>query len=40
MRNTRLADKIKIVPTVVPSAGAAAGMTEVATSYLTELIQL
>jgi len=29
MRNTRLADKIKIMPTVVPSAGAAAGMTEI-----------
>ncbi len=28
MRNTRLADKIKIVKTVVPTAGAAAGMTE------------
>lgn len=28
MRNTRLPDKIKIVKTVVPTAGAAAGMTE------------
>jgi hypothetical protein len=28
MRNTRLPDKIKIVTTVVPTAGAAAGMTE------------
>lgn len=29
MRNTRLPDKMKIVKTVVPSAGAAAGMTEI-----------
>jgi hypothetical protein len=29
MRNSRLADKVKIMPTVVPSAGAAAGMTEI-----------
>lgn len=29
MRNTNLADKIKIMPVVVPSAGAAAGMTEI-----------
>lgn len=29
MRNNRLADKVKIVKTVVPSAGAAAGMTEI-----------
>jgi hypothetical protein len=29
MRNSRLPDKIKIVKTVVPSAGAAAGMTEI-----------
>ena len=28
MRTTRLADKVKIVNTVVPTAGAAAGMTE------------
>ncbi len=28
MRNTRLADKVKIMPVVVPSAGAAVGMTE------------
>lgn len=28
MRNTRLPDKIKIVKTVVPTVGAAAGMTE------------
>lgn len=28
MRNSRLPDKIKIVKTVVPTAGAAAGMTE------------
>jgi len=28
MRNTRLPDKIKIVKTVIPTAGAAAGMTE------------
>lgn len=29
MRNSRLPDKIKIMPTVVPSAGAATGMTEI-----------
>ena len=29
MRNTRLADKVKIMPVVVPTAGAAAGMTEI-----------
>lgn len=44
MRNTRLADKIKIMPTVVPSACFAIlykGLDyPVATSYLTELIQL